>query len=510
MMIKYKFISTGGIMKRHISIYTMLVILISIFIISCGGGGGGGSSSGGGIGDLPGGSVVTGVSAGSIEGFGSIFVNGVEFETSGAEIEFENETPFQCSPSLSDDCGLKEGMLVAMESTFDDNGATGTVSRIRFEDNLEGPIGAFAETTPGFVKTLTIMAQTVIVQNGLTQFDNSDPGFDDFSDLGPGNLNNVVEVSGFVNSDGSIRASFIERKALGPVPGDIFEIQGNVSNLSPNTFQINSLTIDFTGLVPRNGTLANGVNVEVKGDNIVGNTLNATDVEIKPAGLGVDNVAKAKIEGYTANHNTSVRTFSVNGQLVNYATATFFGGTEAELANGVKVEAEGPISGGVLQAVKVEFKDGVRFEANADTVNPVSGTLTLEGLPGITVQADGLTRFDGVANLGGINSGDNLRIRGRRFDATSTTIVATEVELRSTTPDDRTIIRGNVDSFVAFGSVTIIGVEVDTTTIQDDDFKDNDTIIGEAAFFNQLNNDDLVKARLDLSSGNWDQIEFED
>jgi hypothetical protein len=498
-------------MKQRFHIHTLLAFLIFILIVSCGGGGGG-SNSGGGTGGLPGGSVETGVSAGEIEGFGSIIVNGVEFETSGTEVEFEDETPFQCSPSLSDDCGLKVGMLVAMDSSFDDNGTTGSAFRIRFEDNLEGPIGAYAETTPGFVKTLTVMAQTVIVENGVTQFDDSDPGFDNFSDLGPGNVNNVIEVSGFVNADGSIRASFIERKSLAPVPGELFEIKGIVSSLNTalSTFQINALTIDFTGVVPRDGTLANGVNVEVKGDSFAGNTLNATDVEIKLTGLGVDNAAKAEVEGFIANLNVGAKTFAINGQLVNYAAAAFFNGTEADLSNGTKVEAEGPISGGVLQAVKVEFKDSVRFEANADTVNASAGTLTLEGLPGITVQADGLTKLDGVANLGGINTGDNLRIRGRRFDTTSTMIVATEIELRSTTPDDRTIIRGTVDSFVAFNSVTIIGVVVNTTTIQDDDFKDNDTIIGEAAFYNQLKVGDLVKARLDLPSGNWDQIEFED
>jgi hypothetical protein len=483
------------------------LLAITILAVSCGGGGGGG---GGGTAGLPTGAVETGVSAGEIEGFGSIIVNGIEFETSGSEVEFEGQAPVQCSPSPSDDCGLKKGMLVAMDSSFDSNGTTGSAFSIRFEDNLEGPISAVVETTPGLVKTLTVMAQTVTVENGVTQFDNSDPGFDGYSDVGPGNVNNVVEVSGFVNADGSIRASFIERKSLAPVPGELFEIKGVVSNLNValSTFQINGLTADYTGIVPRNGTLANGVNVEVKGDNLVGNTLDATDVEIKPAGLGVDNVGKARLEGFIAALNTGAQTFAINGQEVNYAAAAFFNGTEADLSNGTKVEAEGPISGGVLQAVKIEFRDSVRFEANADTVN--ANSLTLEGLPGITVQVDGFTQFDGVANLGGINSGDNLRIRGRRFNPTSTTVIATRVELKSTTSDDRAIIRGLVDSFVANTSVTIIGVVVNTTTIQNDDFKDNDAIIGEAAFFNQLNVGDLVKARLDLPGSNWDQIEFED
>ncbi|MBW2144667.1 MAG: hypothetical protein JRG75_09770, partial [Deltaproteobacteria bacterium] len=147
-------------------------------------------------------------------------------------------------------------------------------------------------------------------------------------------------------------------------------------------------------------------------------------------------------------------------------------------------------------------------EANALTVNAGAGTLTLENLPGITVQVDGLTEFDGVADLSEISPGNELKIRGRRASATSDTVIASEFELVDTNPGDRTIIQGPVDEFVRLISVTIIGVVVDTTTIDDDDFKDDDTIIGADEFYNRLEVGDLVKAR--FRDGAWDQIEFED
>jgi hypothetical protein len=476
-------------MKLRLYIQTFLAVAFLILAASCGGGGGGSSSSG-----TAGGSSLTGTSSGAVEEFGSIFVNGVEFETSEAEFEIEDEV------GLEDD--LREGMVVKVEGSFDDNGVDGSAEKVTYDDDLEGPISAFVETTPGLVKTLTIMAQTVILQNGVTRFDNNDPNFDEFADVGPGNVGNVVEVSGFVNFDGSIQATFIERKALAQAPGDIFEIKGTVANLNPvlSTFEINGLTIDFSGATVRDGILANGALVEVKGDNLVGDTLFATDVEIKPAGLGVDDADKAEVEGFVSNLNLVAKTFEVNGQLVNYSTANFVGGTEAELAEGVKVEAEGSISGGILRAVKIEFEDSVRFEANADTVNAEAGTLTLENLPGIEVQVDDLTEFDDVDDLSGISSGNNLKIRGRRASPTSTTVIASEIELKDTDPDDRTIIQGPVDSFVKFISVTIIGVVVDTTTI-DDGFNEDE-------FYNRLNVGDLVKAR--FRDGAWDQIEFED
>ena len=219
------------------------------------------------------------------------------------------------------------------------------------------------------------------------------------------------------------------------------------------------------------------------------------------------------MEGFVTDLDTGLETFEVNGQIVDYATAEFISGIEAELLDGIKIEAEGPIIGGNLVAVTVKYKDSVKFEANVVTRDAGAGTLTLQGLPGIRVQVDDvLTEFENVTDLSGIDPDDNSKIRGR-VTATGpggTTVSATEVELKSTTPDNRTIIQGTVDSFSEpADTVTILGVVVDTRTINDNDFKDDDVIIGRDEFFRRLNNGDLVKARLDLSSGDWNQIEFE-
>lgn len=486
---------------------TTTLILLTF---ACGGGGGGGSTTGGSGNTLD--ASVTSASLGSIEGFGSIFVNGIEFETEGAEVEIENETIESCSPSASDNCGLQIGMVVLLENAFDDSGDPTTVTKIKYEDNLEGPISAFAEDASGLVKTLTVLGHTVVLQKGFTRFDDSDSGFDDFDDLSAGNINNLVEVSGTINFDGSIMATYIERKALAPIPGDLFEVKGTVSNLNLalNTFDINSLTVDYTGVIPRDGTLGNGVMVEVKGDTFNGTILFATDVEIRTAGIGLNGVAKAQLEGHVTNLNLTAQTFSLNDQTIQYSGAVFVGGIESELANGVKVEAEGPIVNGVLQAVKIKFKDSVRFEANLENVNAGAGNLTLQGLAGITVQADGLTFFDGFASLSDLAPGNNLKIRGRRQAPAGNTVIATQIELIDTNPDNRTIIQGHVDSFISFSSVTILGVSINTTTIDDNDFKDEDTPIGETLFYQRLTFGDLVKARFDIDEDRWDQIELQD
>jgi hypothetical protein len=57
--------------------------------------------------------------------------------------------------------------------------------------------------------------------------------------------------------------------------------------------------------------------------------------------------------------------------------------------------------------------------------------------------------------------------------------------------------------------VNVLGVAVDTTTIDDSGFKDRDAAFGADEFFARLSTGRLVKARFDLTAGRWNQIEFE-
>jgi len=141
-------------------------------------------------------------------------------------------------------------------------------------------------------------------------------------------------------------------------------------------------------------------------------------------------------------------------------------------------------------------------------VDAGAGALTLEDLPGIRVMVDDtLIEIEPAgSDLNDIVIGSEVKIRTRK--SSGGTIVAVELEILDQ-PADRAIIQGSVTSFVSGGDVTILGVVVvDTTTINDDDFKDDDTVIGRTAFFNRLAAGDLVKAR--FRGGAWDQIAFED
>ncbi len=496
-----------------------VVLVTFIVMTACGGGGGGGAST------SPARTTTATLSSGEIEGFGSIIVNGVEYNTENAEFEIEN----QASGSQND---LREGMQVTIEGTTNDDGLNGTATRVHFEDNLEGPIASVTPSNTGLSKELQIMGKRVRVEQGVTQFDNADAPAFQYSNIDTA-VGNVVEVSGHEMADGSLQATFIQKKADTMADflagaGEL-EFKGNVSNLTATTFQIGSLTIDYsTALV--DGTLADGILVEVKSlDDNLADGMTADSVEVRPGGLGRDDIAKAEVEGIIASLNTGGQTFMIDGQMVNYANATFRGGFEDELADNIKVEAEGPLAAGMLNATKVTFKESIKFEANL--TGSAGGNLTLQGLSGISVAADdSITRFDGFTALTDLVAGDNLRVRARP-SGNGDTMVATRIILRSSQPNDRLIVQGRVTDFsnptvnllgsLPGGLVTIDTNEIINNSSQDNnpgdsDFEIEDTPVNQDAFFAALVPGDTVKARARLADAvgggdakTWQAIEIE-
>lgn len=483
---------------RNIALVAAIVLTVS----ACGGGE---NMAGGGTGG-------TGVSFGTVTGFGSIFVNGVEFSTSGATISRDD-----VSISESE---LRKGMIVEVRGSIA-SGTSGTAATVTVEEAVRGRVEALPTGTPITGATLIVLGQTVHVDN-TTIIDTNVPNF---AAITAGML---LEVHGLRRADGAIAATFIERKTA-PV---VFAVRGTVANhnAGAQTFSIGALTVNYNGAIINDMPAPSGSNwnnlfVEVKGTICAGNpvcgTLTATKVE--PEGLGVANAANAEIEGFvTALVSTS--DFTVNSQrVVTTGSTMFLGGLQSEIVLGVKLEVEGSLAGGVLTATKVEFKESVKLESNAS----VSGsTITLEGLPGITVTANAFTEFKNTmataSNLAPLN-GRNVRIRGRASGATS--VIATEIEDRGPSdPSGDVILQGSVaGSDVNNPTFIILGVTVDTSMLDpNNDFEDvNDSPISPTAFFNALTpNGGLVKAkgRLPaappggnvLAAGTLREVELED
>ena len=440
------------------------------------------------------------VSSGTITAFGSVYINDKKYE-----IDDSTSTSVDGSASVKGDVEakkiLKLGMVVKVSGTA--SGSSRMASTITHTDTLEGPIQA-KDLVKG---TLTILGQTVVVDD-TTKFDVTIPPTT-FASLV---VNDVVEVSGFVKSDGTIAASFIERKAGAPTDCSLgCEIKGFVTNhdtiAGATTFQIGGLTVnyaapaDISHMPTPIGSNWNNLFVEVKGTGLAGTTLTATKVE--PEGFQASEGNEVELEGFVTSVSGAGQ-FTLGTTQVQAANAVYLGGTIDEVAVGQKLEVEGTISNNVITASKVKFKAAVRIESNV--ASKTANTLTLEGLPGITISVNSQTEFKNVANLAGISVGSNVRIRGR--EEASNTVIATEVEFRNANPDSKVTLQGVAQSPLNPPSITILGNTIDTSGLQLQGT--DDVLINSFTFFSEVKpNTTIVKAKGTLPGPVWKEVELE-
>ena len=82
---------------------------------------------------------------GTITGFGSIYVNGIEYDTNGASYEVDDA-------SASDDSALAVGMVVKVQGSVNADGRTGSASSVSYDDEVEGiveDLAAYQSRTRG-------------------------------------------------------------------------------------------------------------------------------------------------------------------------------------------------------------------------------------------------------------------------------------------------------------------------------------------------------------------------
>jgi len=483
-----------------LSMVSGLVALVSLS--ACSGGSPSASASAGGASGSGSASA-----SGTVTGFGSILVNGKKFETENVEVRHDSITE-QCA--ITSDpakrCGLKEGMTVKVRGTF--SGSSYRASTIVQEDILEGPISAQPDLANS---RFTVLGQTVLVDE-TTKFDDSSAP----NKLNSLNVGDVVEVSGLVKADGVIAATFIERKGVSNDCSAECEVKGTVKGHSAiaKTFQIGVLTVNYStatisDMPPPVGSNWDDLFVEVKGSvwDSGTNTLTATKVE--PEGFQAPDGDQVALEGFVTSVAGMPASFVLGSTTIQLSGGTvFLGGLSSDISVGQKLQVEGTISNNVIAAAKVKFQDAVRIESNVAS-NPTSSSMTLEGLPGITVVVNSQTVFKGVSNLAGIDNGDNLRIRGR--EGASNTVIATEVEWKSASPNSDIVLQGVVQSAVN-PSVTILGLPINTSGLQLRDI--NDSLVSPSVFFSALlPNQTVVKSKGQLigilPSAQWEEMELE-
>lgn len=403
-------------------------IVVILGLSACGGGG---SDSG---------ATASSVAVGTITGFGSIFVNGVEFETDNARITIDG------SPASESD--LSVGMVAELEGSA--NGLTGVALNIAINDELEGIVQSNSIPPAGNSGTMVIMGQTVTV-DANTLFESKVAGVTSVDQVAAGN---IVEVSGYSDGTGTVFATRIEVKAadlatylIGHPNG--VEVKGLVSNLDAGaqTFDIGSMPVNYAGAIVDNDvSLADGLYVEVKSVSGIDGTgtLVASKVELEEdgdKGHHGEEDEDFEIKGIisTAFDGTG---FGLDGTyvIVNDNTELEDGGT-GDLVVGAMVEVEGTFNAaGDLVADEVEFEDDGDIELE-DTVTDIvttgvnSGTVTLQDGSVITITNSTImkdSRDDGMIpddrfNLQALAIGDFVEVHAFT-DASTGDLVAVKLE----------------------------------------------------------------------------------
>jgi hypothetical protein len=409
----------------------------------------------------------SGVAYGPITGFGSIFVNGVEYTTTSAQIRIDDQS--------SSEAQLHVGQIVTVKGAVNPDGKTGTAIQVTFNGDVAGAVVQVNAAAGTFI----VLGQTVLV-TGSTMFDeNIQPA--GIAGLQAGTL---VEVSGFPNAAGQIVASRVQLEPAGKE----FKARGVVQTLdtAARTFHLNTLVVDYSAVTP-SGTLANGSIVKVKGAGITTTgALLASSVEVTQ-GFGAAAAAPAEVEGIITSF-TSNMDFVLNGQHVTAGANTQFVLNGVTLGVNVRVEVQGSFdSTGTLVATSVEAKaDSSSLVRGLVSSVPANNALSVLGT---TVTTNATTEFQDDSSLkqrpvrfSDLRTGDYIEARGT---AAQTGGLLAKVVVRQP-PAALSYLQGTASN-LGFNTLTVLGVTVTTTTQTQFSGADGATLTA-GAFFAQAAN----------------------
>lgn len=411
-----------------------------------------------------GGAGVKGFSSGVITAKGSIFVNGIEYETNSSSISLDNQSGI--------DSDLKVGMVVDVKGTIDEDSGTGVADEVDYASSIEGTVDTGSiDSVAGTFEVFGLIIQTdaATVFEGVT-------GMGGVTPLAAGNR---VEISGMSNGT-SILASRVEVKTGSTEDFKVKGIVSSLSGVSNGTFDLTMeggivLSVSFTGTLDSGINNGSRVKVEISTAPIGGSVNTTADkIELKHE-LSIDEGDRVEVEGIVSNFvDGTPDTFTVGD--VNISAS---GSLTSGVANGVEIEVKGSMEGGVLVASEISLEEEADFEFKGvvTSANVSAGTLVING---VTVYATSKTIFfddldSPVAFFGldDLSSGNYLEVKVFN-DTVSGHLVAIKIERNESDTD--AVLEGIVTS-IAGTVITVNGLNIDTTPLFGNT-GDRDTFLG--------------------------------
>jgi Domain of unknown function (DUF5666) len=483
------------------SVFQCIGLAVAIVLAGCGG------SDGALVGNAPPPppAASTTTTVGKITGFGSIYVNGIEFDTSGATYQVDDAQG-------ADDSALAVGMVVKVRGTRSADGKSGTATDIFYDDDIEGVVQNIGiDATDSSVMVFQVMGVSVMANANTTNFEGEDDANFSFATIANGDH---VEVSGEYKGDVLV-ASYIEKQEAGD---NDFEVRGTVDQYNgTDRFVLilrNSSTLNIlleAGAVIPNAGIVNGQFVEVEGtipDPVaVPAELLATKVELEDNDRFDNDDDEVSLRGFL-NFNVDAETWSVNEVVLafdantEYKPATLRESIADRSADGLYVEVEGEFRNDVLLVDEIESeRDELEFKGDVESVTaagPRDGTITLTfgaatGSVTVTVTSETMFRDDDATaryNLSNVMVGDKIEVKAMPGD--DGVIYAISLHLED---DLGYEVEGTVDA-IDDVSITVAGITFGVTVST---FFENDVpSVGEQAEVEDENGDgiaDVVEAK---------------
>lgn len=336
-----------------------------------------------------------------------------------------------------------------------------------------GSGGGTATTSRTYQGTITGFGSVYV--NGV-RFDVDSADFDDDGNAASQDDLHVgmqVTVSGSDDGSGQGVATAVRYDDDLEGPVQAIDVAGGAMTVLGVTVDVAADTVfeGYSGL--DDPALAVGHVVEVSGYFTAADTIRATYIERKADSLLPG--SEVEIKGDIGSLDTMAETFVVRGVTVAYGAAIFDDMTEADLADGLFVEAKGSWDGAVLQASRVEAESRGYDDLGEDEEFELKGPITALTDSSIDVAGvsfllgDGVSYEDGNAAMLALDV--MVEIKGQ-VNAEGQ-LVATRIEFEA--EDDISIeaqvesVSGNQITLQFFGGIVL---ETNAATLLEDKVTD--------------------------------------
>lgn len=367
----------------------------------------------------------SGISSGPVSGFGSIFVNGIKYDMTSADIVMNGRT--------ASEGDLEIGMLVNVKGNINHENNSGVAQHVEFNYNLVGTL------------------ETIDIENGRLQVEGETVHIDPLTIIHNAVVNDLIigtriHVNGIPNNNGELIARFIF-SGESNLPSNTLVLEGKILavNSVSSIFTLGTKLIDYSSATfdaPTETTLTINNRVRLEGE-IVENIVIASKIELisTPIQFSGEEIQEVIINGNTVK-------VSEDTEIINE--------TSSEFAN-VEVVGEVDAQGVIVADTITYLLDEENDTHIVGEVNAVDGwNITISGVS--TTFASNTYIIDSSSealrpfSVEDINVGDKLEIYGYSDGATEiilTKLDRLEVALSSAIGNDTltyedTLLQGSV------------------------------------------------------------------